>query len=122
MSDLLDDVIAAHGGLARWKAFASVQATTVTGGALWGMKGLVQDPKSRLMCVKLHEEWSSVAPFGAPDMLMEFTPDRIAILKTDSTVVAERSNPRDEFEGHDQRLHGTLCTAPISTAMLCGPT
>ena len=74
MSDLLDDVIAAHGGLARWKAFATVQATIVTGGAFWGMKGLVQDPKPRLMRVKLHEEWSSVAPFRAPDMLPDFTP------------------------------------------------
>jgi hypothetical protein len=103
MSDLLDDVIAAHGGLARWKAFATVQATIVTGGAFWGMKGLVQDPKPRLMRVKLHEEWSSVAPFGAPDMLTDFTPDRIAILKTDGAVVAERSNPREAFEGHDQK-------------------
>jgi hypothetical protein len=103
MSDLLDDVIAAHGGLARWKAFATVQATIVTGGAFWGMKGLVQDPKPRLMRVKLHEEWSSVAPFGAPDMLTDFTPDRIAILKTDGAVVAERSNPRETFEGHDQK-------------------
>src|SRR5258708_10202191 len=41
MNELLEDVIAAHGGLARWKAFAKVQATIVTGGALRGMKGLV---------------------------------------------------------------------------------
>src|SRR5258708_8459555 len=41
MNELLEDVIAAHGGLARWKAFAKVQATIITGGALRGMKGLV---------------------------------------------------------------------------------
>lgn len=41
MNELLEDVIAAHGGLARWKAFAKVQATIVAGGALRGMKGLV---------------------------------------------------------------------------------
>jgi hypothetical protein len=34
MSDLLDDVIAAHGGLTQWKAFTTVRATIVTGGAL----------------------------------------------------------------------------------------
>jgi len=36
MSDLLDDVIAAHGGLAWWKMLTTVRATIVTGGALWG--------------------------------------------------------------------------------------
>src|SRR5258708_18767148 len=41
MNELLEDVIAAHGGLARWKAFSKGQATIVTGGALRGMKGPV---------------------------------------------------------------------------------
>jgi hypothetical protein len=102
MGDLLDRVLEAHGGLVQWNQYRQVQATIVTGGAFWGMKGLVQDPKPRLMRVKLHEEWSSVAPFGALDMLTDFTPDRIAILKTDGTVVAERSNPREAFGGHNQ--------------------
>src|SRR5258706_5118116 len=103
MGDLLDRVLEVHGGLEQWNQYRQVQATIVTGGAFWGMKGLIQDPKPRLMRVKLHEEWSSVRPFGAPDMLTDFTPARIAILKTDGTVVAERSNPREAFEGHDQK-------------------
>jgi hypothetical protein len=67
MSDLLDDVIAAHGGLTRWKAFATVRATIVTDGTLWGMKGLVQDPDPREMTVWLHEERALLMPFGAPN-------------------------------------------------------
>ena len=32
----------------------------------------------------------SLHPFGAPDLHMSFTPQRIAIEKLDGTVVAER--------------------------------
>jgi hypothetical protein len=42
----------------------------------------------------------SLHPFGAPDLRMSFTPQRVAIEKLDRTVVAERSNPRDAFAGH----------------------
>jgi hypothetical protein len=40
MSDLLERVIAAHGGLPQWRAWTIVQATIITGRALWGMKEL----------------------------------------------------------------------------------
>ncbi len=102
MSDLLERVIAAHGGLARWRESSTVQATIVTGGALWGMKSLVQDPAPRTMTVWLKEERASVIPFGAPDQRTAFTPERIAIEKTDGTIVAERLHPRESFKGHQQ--------------------
>jgi hypothetical protein len=103
MSELLDQVLRAHGGLERWRRLSRVRATIVTGGAFWAMKSLVQDPDPREMRVRLHEEWSSVKPFGAPDMLTDFTPGRIAILKTDGSVVAERKDPRAAFAGHQQK-------------------
>jgi hypothetical protein len=37
--ELLEKALAAHGGLARWSCFATVQATIVTAGQLFGMKG-----------------------------------------------------------------------------------
>lgn len=40
MTDLLNRIVAAHGGLDRWAQFNTVQTTIVTGGALWAMKGL----------------------------------------------------------------------------------
>lgn len=91
----------AHGGLARWREFTQVRASIVTQGEFWAMKGLVQDPAPREMTVSLHEERSSVQPFGAPDQRTDFTPDRIAITKADGTLVAERHHPRDSFDGHD---------------------
>jgi hypothetical protein len=52
------------------------------------------------MTVWLHEERSSVVPYGTPDQRTMFTPDRIAIEKLDGTLVAERPAPKDSFAGH----------------------
>jgi len=101
MSDLLDSVLKAHGGLDRWHEFSHVRACIVTGGELWGIKGLVQDPSPRQMTVALHHEWASLAPYGAPDQKTDFTPERIAIEKLDGQVVAERTDPRASFASHE---------------------
>jgi len=100
MHDLLARAIAAHGGLDRWNTFKGVTATIVTGGGLWPMKGLEQDPNPREATVTLHEETASVSPFGQPDWRTAFTPDRIAIETTTGAVVSERLDPRASFAGH----------------------
>jgi hypothetical protein len=102
MKNFLAKIVAAHGGMERWNAFKKVEATIVTGGALWGMKGLVQDSDPRRMTVWLHEEVASVTPFGAADQRTSFTPERIAIEKLDGRVVAERTAPRASFAGHQK--------------------
>ena len=98
---LLDAVLAAHGGLERWRKFSVIEATIVSGGKLWQIKGQPQDPAPRRMTVALQREWASVQPFGAADRKTDFTPQRIVIEKLDGRVVAERANPRDSFSGHD---------------------
>ncbi|HUE33904.1 MAG TPA: hypothetical protein VMQ38_13700 [Mycobacterium sp.] len=100
VTELLDAVLAAHGGLDRWRQFSSMEATIVSGGKLWEIKGQPQDPSPRRMTVALQREWASVQPFGAPDQKTDFTPQRVAIEKLDGRVVAERSNPRESFAGH----------------------
>jgi hypothetical protein len=100
VNQLLAEVIDAHGGMDRWKAYQKVEASIVSGGGLFALKGLIQDPDPRRMTVWLHEQRSSVLPYGAPDQRTMFTPDRIAIEKVDGTVVAERFAPTDSFAGH----------------------
>jgi hypothetical protein len=98
--DLLANVIDAHGGFDRWARYERVDATIVTGGGFFPLKGLLQDPNPRQMTVWLHEERSSVFPYGAPDQRTVFTPDGISIEKLDGTVVSERRAPKDSFAGH----------------------
>ena len=98
-SDLLQKVLEAHGGLSRWNSFDRVQATIVTGGQLFGMKGTPQDSTPRRMTVATRREWASVTPYGADDQRTDFTPDRVAIEKTDGTVIKERTHPSAHAEG-----------------------
>jgi hypothetical protein len=101
MSKLLDAVLDAHGGLSRWQPFDQVEATIVTGGEFWAMKGVEQDSSPRRMVAALGHEWSSLHPYGAPDQRTSFTPDRIAVEKLDGEVLAERRDPRSSFAGHE---------------------
>jgi len=100
MNQLLANVLDAHGGLNRWNNYQKVEASIMTGGGFFALKGMLQDSTPRRMSVWLHEERSSVLPFGAPDQRTMFTPERIAIEKLDGTVVAERHAPKDSFAGH----------------------
>ncbi len=96
----LDEVIEAHGGLARRDAFERVEATVVTTGGLFPLKGLPTDITRRRMTVWLHEQRASVSPFGAPDQRTRFTSDRIAVEKTDGSIVAESDDLPSLFAGH----------------------
>ena len=100
MNDLLPNALEAHGGLARWNTFSTVRAQIVTGGGLWALKGLSQDPAPRQETVSLREEFASVNHFGQPNWRTNFRPDRVAIETLDGEVVRERDNPRASFYGH----------------------
>jgi hypothetical protein len=100
MNELLVKILEAHGGLDRWNGLQRVDATIVTGGGFFALKGMSQDSDPRRMTVWLHEERSSVLPYGAPDQRTMFTPERIAIEKLDGSLVAERYAPKDSFAGH----------------------
>jgi len=100
MNHLLAKILDAHGGMDRWNEYQKVEATIVSGGGFFQLKGIPQDAAPRRMSVWLHEERSSVFPYGAPDQLTMFTPERITIEKLDGTVVAQRYAPKDSFAGH----------------------
>src|ERR1700736_2158869 len=105
MNELLAKILDVHGGMDRWNGYNKVEATIVSGGGLFALKGAPQDSNPRRMTVWLHEERSSVVPYGTPDQRTMFTPDRIAIEKLDGTLVAERFAPRDSFAGHQMHTH-----------------
>lgn len=100
MNELLGRVIEAHGGIDRWKAYEKIEATIVSGGGFFSLKGRPQDSTPRRITAWLHEERTSITPYGAPDQRAVFTPKRVAIEKLDGNVVAERRAPKDSFAGH----------------------
>ena len=100
MNELVARIIGAHGGIDIWNRYEKVEATIVSGRGFFRLKGVPQDSTPRHMTVWLHQERSSVSPFGAPDQRTMFTPENIAIEKLDGAIVAERHSPRDSFAGH----------------------
>jgi hypothetical protein len=67
MNKLLAEIIDAHGGAAIWRDYAKIDATIVSGGGFFALKGFPQDPRPRRMTVWLHEQHASVTPYGAGD-------------------------------------------------------
>ncbi|MEA2807419.1 MAG: hypothetical protein QOJ17_1560 [Rhodospirillaceae bacterium] len=100
MGDLLSSVLEAHGGLERWHGLKSGAATIVSGGELLDRKA-PQSPEPRQVTIGLHELFAAIAPFGGPDRRASFRPDRVMIETTAGQVLAERTNPRASFAGHD---------------------
>ena len=100
MNQLLSRILDAHGGMDRWRDLEKVEATIVAGGGFYPLKGMINDTTPRRLTAWLHQERSSVLPFGAADQRTMFTPERIAIEKLDGTVIAERYAPKDSFAGH----------------------
>jgi hypothetical protein len=100
MNELLARVLDAHGGTACWNRYGKVEASIVSGGGFFPLKGVVQDSDPRRMTVWLHEERSQLSPYGASNQRAVFAPDRVAIEALDGRVIAERLAPTDSFAGH----------------------
>jgi len=100
MSDLLETVIEAHGGLERWTRLERVSARLIQGGALWALKGQAGVLDDVVVTASLHEERVSHRPFGAPDRRSAFTPERVAIEDADGAVIEALDAPRSSFAGH----------------------
>ncbi len=100
MTDLLNKVLAAHGGLERWKSFEKASTTIVSGGELWAIKAIKADAIPRRVTAAIHREWVTIAPYGNPDWRMTFVPERVVIETTDNKIITERDHPRAAFAGH----------------------
>ena len=66
MNVLLAGILDAHGSRDRWNRYQKIEATIVSGGGFFLLKGVLQDSSPRRMTVWLHEQRSSVLPYGAP--------------------------------------------------------
>lgn len=93
MNGLLREVLAARGGIDRWKRYGKISATIVSGGDLFDAKGLKPDMTPRKVSTATKVERMIATPFGNPNWKMTFVPDRVVIEDGNGAVVAERSNP-----------------------------
>jgi hypothetical protein len=100
MSDLLNTVIAAYGGLDRWRAASTLTAQVSAGGVLWGLKGQPGILDHYTIEIELHQQSVTLTPIAEPGLRASYTPDRVAIETLKGEFVEERTGPRAAFTGH----------------------
>ena len=120
MSELLNLVLQAHGGVDRWRTFKQVTASFVSGGGLMPMKGISVPPTPLEGTATIHHESTVISPFGKPDQRMVFTPERVVVETTSGSIVEERLNPRAAFAGHTLTTPWTCFTGRTLTVMPVG--
>jgi hypothetical protein len=100
MNELLELAVAAHGGLERWHSYRSVSLELSVRGVLWELKGQAGLFANAAYKADIRKQRATLGRFGAPDRLVQFTPDRL-ILETDTgEMIESRDGPRAAFAGH----------------------
>lgn len=106
MTDLVDFVIATHGGAEQWKDVTSVSAQVHVHGAFWPYKGQPDLLGVETVTADLTRQRISMSPFGAGRTLhFDAAEDLVTITDADGTVVDQLSAPRASmagFEGETQ--------------------
>lgn len=98
MTDLLDLVYDAHGGINRWQQLTQLRFTGSAAGILpWPRPDFLADFDAT---IDTRTQRAVIERFGAPDHLARYTPDHVDIVDTTGTVLAARNEPRRAFDGH----------------------
>jgi hypothetical protein len=109
MSALLEQAVAAHGGLANWTKLRGASAELDIGGAIWHVKGQ-PDMFSKVELEADLQKQHVVMTSRAAGWTGDFTPDLVRVESLDRNFVEQRHAPRASYEDHTQqtqwdRLH-----------------
>ncbi|MGY4929147.1 hypothetical protein [Streptomyces sp. 900105755] len=102
MTDLLDLVLTAHGGLARWRRARTIHATGAVGGLLWGTRGQEGIFARAAITADVQRQHLVYSNFTGPGLRGIYTPGRVAIEDQNGHVLSELHAPRDSFASHDR--------------------
>jgi hypothetical protein len=99
VTDLLEEVLEAHGGVERWAATRRISARVHTGGLL---------PRTRMpgnrfadvhATVEAHRRRTAISPFPRDDQVAVFEEGEARIETADGEVLESRDSPRGSFRG-----------------------
>ena len=99
MSDLLNRVVAAHGGADRWTKVKSITAEASITGALWDIKRAGAPPREVRFEVDTTREFLKL-DYIEEDKQSVFEPHRVVIEHQDGTLIDSRDDPEKSFDGH----------------------
>lgn len=101
MTDLLDEVITAHGGLTRWKEIRNVHTHLASTGAVWELKGQTGLFTSVDVDVDPHAQHVAATPFVHDGWRGVFERDRVRVENQNGEIEESRTEPRSAFDTHD---------------------
>lgn len=111
MSDInnfIDQVVATHGGLPKFKTISQIDVSLYFSGAMLELKGYagIRNPKITMFPQAYQDPTSTTKPWvimtnlsGDSTNIWKFTPNRVWIEAADGSVLQERYNPRSAFIG-----------------------
>jgi hypothetical protein len=99
MDELLENAVAAHGGLDRWNVVRSITVDAAITGALFHAKSQADALKNVRLEMDTTRELVTI-DFVGQDKRSVFEPHRIVVQRRDGTLTGARDDPRSSFEGH----------------------
>jgi hypothetical protein len=116
---LLDEALAAHGGLARWRAAGRVHARARSGGFLLRTRVPGNRFADYRITVDLAAPASVIDPFPEPGVRGVFDRGAVRLESDDGEVLDSRGDPRPEFFGR-AGLRRTLRWDPLDATYFAG--
>jgi hypothetical protein len=102
VSGLLETVIAAHGGRARWQAVDRIEANLSSGGLAFALHMQAHALKDLRIAVKPHAREVVLHDYIHPSWRGEWAPEHVRLLDAEGTCVTERDRPRASFSRLDR--------------------
>ena len=101
MSDLLDLVLEAHGGLERWREVESIDLRLTMGGPFAAVKQQPHGLPDVLVRVSARAPRTLISPFPYRGSRGIFQPGKVRIENTQGEATSQLDSPRDSFQGHE---------------------
>jgi len=99
---LLDEVLAAYGGVDRWRQVDTIRIHQLVGGVLWPLKGVggILDDSTVEISVQHQDAWHR--PLPTPGLRSHYRPELVVIEHDDDeqAQVEALGEPRASFAGH----------------------
>jgi hypothetical protein len=127
MTPLLETVIEAHGGLARWEEVRSLTVSASITGAIWAIKGQADYLDDIVMRVDTQRQ-QIVTDFPEQDKRLRYQPGRVTLELPKGRISQERNQPETSFAGqspatpwdplHVAYFHGEALWTYLNTPFL----
>jgi hypothetical protein len=104
MSDLLDVVLDAHGGLERWSGVRTLTAKLAVGGPFWGQQGFPDAFLDETLTIDVRRQHAVFTPWTAPGQSLTFDtdPERVVLQTADGQTIDSRTSPRSSYAGGER--------------------